>query len=182
MNKVIPFAVFTLNRLNIKAPPAEIFETLIGYTGEQRFIGFCYTGHTLSIDDGQINEIGHKRPWSIWYRSMGIEILKHYCFGYEGRAPEHMLILDRVSRVLYAGPVLRAQAALRQQIPRLPETAERTLLEENEEVARQDLTDEVFHFGMETNSDCQARMIKGIKKLEMWVEISKVVTEMRGEI
>lgn len=169
MNKVIPFAVFTLDRLNIPAPPADIFENLIGYSGKQRFVGFCYTGHTLSIEDGQLNEIGSRRAWSIWYRSMGVEILKRYCFGYEERVPEHMLILDRASRALYAGPVLVAQSALRQQIPRLPQTGERSLSKENREVARRDLADEIFDFATEINSDCQARMTKGIKKLETWV-------------
>lgn len=171
MNNVIPFAVFTLDRLNIPAPPPDIFETLIGYTGEQRFIGFCYTGHTLSIEDGQLNHIGNRRAWAIWYRSMGVQILKRYCFGYEGRTPEHMLIIDRVSRALYSGPVLVAQAALRQQIPRLlPQKAEKAMSGEKGEATRQDLVEKLFDFMPVTNSDCQVKMVKGIKKLEMWVK------------
>ena len=165
MNKVIPFTVFTLDRLHIPAPPADIFENLIGYSGEQRFVGFCYTGHTLSIEDGQLNEIGNRRPWSIWYRSMGVEILKRYCFGYEGRVPEHMLILDRVSRALYAGAVLVAQSALRQQIPRQQQTATRgVLLGEN----REDLVEALF-CSTSTGNNNQGTAVNKIKKLEVWI-------------
>lgn len=163
MNNVIPIAVFTLDRLNIPAPPQDIFETLLGYTGKQRFIGFCYSGHTLSIEDGQFNDIGNRRAWSIWYRSMGVQILKRYCFGYEGRAPEHMLILDRVSRAVYAGPVLAAQTALRQQIPR-QQTAEKVLSGKN----REDLAEALFGLTpMENNN--QGTAAKKIEKLEMWI-------------
>jgi len=169
MNNVIPFAVFTLDRLNIPAPPPDIFETLIGYPGEQRFIGFCYTGDTLSIEDGQLNHTGNRQAWAIWYRSIGVQILKRYCFGYEGRTPEHMLILDRASRALYAGPVRVAQSALRRQIPHPPETAPRALLGEDSKFTDQYLADQLSNFSTGTNSDCQISMTKGIKKLEMWL-------------
>lgn len=171
MSNVLPFAVFTLDRLNITAPPRDIFETLLGYTGKQRFIGFCYSGHTLSIEDGQFNEIGNRRAWSIWYRSMGVQILKRYCFGYEGRAPEHMLVLDRVSRALYAGPVLAAQTALRQQIPLLLQTAIKAPSGEDRKMTPQDLGEKLFDVMPQTNSDCQVEMVRGIKKLEMWVNV-----------
>lgn len=170
MKNVIPITLFTFNRLNMKAPPADIFEELLGYSGEQRFVGFCYTGHALSIEDGQINEVGDRRPWSAWYRSLGAEVLRYYCFGYEGRSPEHLLILDRKSRALFAGPVQATQEALKQQIPRLQVTAAEPTSRASRETKAEDLT------GMLANTmsapDCelhQAKKKEGMDKLTKWL-------------
>lgn len=170
MKDLIPFTLFTFDRLKIIPPPAEAFEDLLGYSGSFRFVGFCYQGQTLCIEDGQTNEIGDRGPWSMWYRSLGLDILKRYCFGYDGRSPEHMLILDRKSRALSAGPVQTALAGLRQQVPRLQETASETLSQANTEEREEDMT------GMLVTSmsatDCgiyQARKKEGMEKLEMWL-------------
>lgn len=167
---ILPFTLFTFDRLGITPPPADVFEDLIGYSGDLRFVGFCYQGQTLCIEDGQINEIGDWRPWSIWYRTLGVEILKRFCFGYRGRDPEHMLILDRRSRAIYAGPVRAAQDALRQQVPRPAQTASETLSPIDQEKKEEDLTSMLT--STMSAAECetyQAKQKEGMAKLEQWL-------------
>lgn len=169
MEGVIPIRLFTFNRLDIAPPPADAFEDLMGYSGNLRFVGFSYRGQTLCIEDGQTNEIGDWRPWSIWYRSLGIAVFKHYCFGYRGRDPEHILILDRKSRALYAAPMETALEVLRQQIPPLPATTLMGAPARGHE-APKDLTDLLTSTMSAT--DCQIYQAKkrdGLKKLEQWL-------------
>lgn len=169
MRNVIPFALFTFDRLQFKAPPADIFEELLGYSGSMRFVGFCYTGQAVCIEDGQLHEIGHRKPWSIWYHSLGVEVLRYYCFGYEGRAPEHLLILDRISRALYAAPVQAGQDALAQQVPGLRQTAGRSLSPVDGGPESEDLADAIFsgdpHHGQE-------ELKHKIEQLEKWLQAS----------
>lgn len=169
MSKLIPFALFTFDRLEFKAPPADIFEDLLGYSGTQRFVGFYYTGHALCIEDGQLHEIGERRPWSIWYRTLGPAVLRYYCFGYEGREPEHMLILDRISRVLYVAPVRAGQDVLKLQIPRLPKTAEEFLSRANWGDKDDEPTEILFSTSSAGDLEARIEMKDGIDRLMKWV-------------
>lgn len=169
MSNVVPFTLFTFDRLQFKAPPADIFEDLFGYTGNQRFVGFCYTGHAMCIEDGQINQVGHSRPWSIWYRSLGVSVLRYYCFGYQGRDPEHLLILDRRSRALYAAPVQAGQDALAQQVPGLWQTAERSPSRADRDLEVDDLADAIFSGDPQHGHE---ELKHKIEQLEKWLQAS----------
>lgn len=165
MSNVVPFTLFTFDRLEFKAPPADIFEDLFGYEGEQRFIGFCYTGQALCIEDGQFDLIGNARPWSVWYRSLGVSVLRYYCFGYQGRAPEHLLILDRKSRALYAAPVQAGQNALAQQVRLQIQKTTATLSGVNSKNV--DFAEMIFDFTQGENEEIQT--MERMKKLENWL-------------
>ncbi|WP_224962460.1 hypothetical protein [Geomonas subterranea] len=167
MTNVVPFTLFTFDRLQFKAPPADIFEDLFGYTGQQRFVGFCYTSHALCIEDGQFNQVGHARPWSIWYRSLGVSVLRYYCFGYQGQPPEHLLILDRKSRTLYAAPVQAGQDALAKQVVRLQQTTGAAPSGEHRESDVDYLADSFFSSTSSRNNPVDEK--KRIQRLEGWV-------------
>lgn len=170
MKNLIPFTLFTFDRLDIKPPPSEAFETLLGYSGDLRFVGFSYQAKTLCIEDGQMNEVGDRRPWSIWYRSLGISIFKNYCFGYDGRNPDHMLILDRKSRALFAAPVQTAHEALRQRVPRSQETSTKMLSQADVDKRVEDPTDLLV--STMSTADCELHHEKkraGMEQLENWL-------------
>lgn len=168
-SNLVPFTLFTFDRLDLKAPPADAFEEILGYSGDQRFVGFSYQSPSLFIEDGRIREVGEKAPWSVWYRSLGVEIHKHYGFGYDGRDPEHMLILDRKSRALYAGPVQAAHDALGRQAPRL-ETASGTPSQADLVGGERDLGNLLVDPMLA--ADCEMYHVKkkeGMERLESWL-------------
>lgn len=170
MTNLVPFTLFTFNRMEISPPPPAAFEEIIGYSGDLRFVGFYYQGSSVCIEDGMVKEVGDRSPWSIWYRSLGVEIHKHFCFGYDGRDPEHMLILDRKARTLYAGPVQAARDALRQQVPCLQETQSEAPLQADLDEKEEDLT--YLLANTMSTADCERRQAKkkeGMEMLETWL-------------
>lgn len=115
MTSIVPFGIFKFDLLELCPPPAECFEDLIGVKGEARFIALWGQGNRLYWADGVRTVIGCFRPWGMWRWTVGVDILGSYCFGHGHRDADHYLILDRLSRRLYAAPVLLAQETLRRQ-------------------------------------------------------------------
>lgn len=171
MTNLIPFTLFTFNRLEINPPPAAAFEEIIGYSGDLRFIGFYYLGSSVCIEDGLIKETGDRSPWSIWYRSLGVEIHRHFCFSCDGRDPEHMLILDRKARTFYAAPVQTARDALRQQVPCLQETQSEAPVQEDLSGKEEDLANLLASTMSTADSERrQAKKNEGMEMLETWLK------------
>lgn len=166
----LPLAVFRLDRLYITAPPADAFEAALGSRLEARFIGFYYWKRTLRIVDGVNTSIGDAIPWAMWHNSLGWKIHKHYCFGYEGREPDDMLVVDRASRRLYAGRMQVAHEALKQQEPRQAGTTGEEIYDLGENLQVEDSVD-LLASAMPV-ADCESYLAKkteGMVKLKMWL-------------
>jgi len=161
-------ALFRLDRLSITPPPADLFEDLLGYEGTHRLVGFYYDASNPYFCDGELSAQGNWHPWRLWHGTLSVEIKMHYCFGYDDREPEHMLILDRKSRALYAGELPAAREVLRQQLPCLPETEPLVLSWGDMEK----LKDQLFARFSIPADEYQAKQEKlqvGIERLKGWL-------------
>lgn len=170
--EALPLAIFRLDQLDIPTPPAHLFEDLLGYQGEKRFVAFWYEcGHLYFSDEGGHGGTGNWHPWSVWQSFLSVEIRKHYCFGYDDLAKQHLLVLDRQTRKLFAGPVEVVREALRQQYPGYGKPVEPFVVENMEEL--ENMADALFAsiahpIGEELLAE-QKRLKDGTEKLKVWM-------------
>jgi len=169
---LVPLSLFRLDRLNIPVPPADIFENLFGYRGDKRFVAF-WCDQDLYYSDGCSSNSGNYAPWSIWYRSLDLEIHKNFCFfSIEGERPEHLLILDRAARKLYAGNRELARQVIGEQIPHcVQETEETDLVLSSEDLQRigVEIFEKHFDLSVEDLVEQQKHLQDGTEKLKVWL-------------
>lgn len=168
MTSSIPLGIFRFKKLDLAPPPASCFEELIGVEGDARFIAIWYFGNKIFLGDGRQTVVGDSRPWVLWRWNLTPEILGNFCFGFRNSKPDHYLILDRLSRRLYAAPASTALETLSQQFLGWPEQA---VVEEVPEEWTMDLFEHI------SDEECLARhekMTAGMRELNDWIRKTSV--------
>jgi len=112
----------------ITAPPLDLAR-MFGYDGAARFVGVTWhdTPGTAAVTDGVRNEIsGWNAAWQLFAEHPTVEpFLAGFNLGGEGRAPVHMLVLDRVRNTISVLPYSTAPDYLRARNEHEPRTGSR---------------------------------------------------------
>lgn len=95
-------------RLDVPVPP--MLEAAIGYSGPGRFVAFTWgAGDEAYLDDGQLSATANGEPYLLFRQHRAVwPGLAGYDFGSEEAPAEHFLLLDRLTRLLYAVPARTA--------------------------------------------------------------------------
>ncbi|UFS69310.1 hypothetical protein LPW11_15590 [Geomonas sp. RF6] len=153
----------------MKPPPAELFETLFGYTGPRRWVGFYYQCGCLFVSAGEGVQAGNWQAWLTWHWSLEPDVISRYCFGYDDHSAKDMLVLDTKSRTLYAGKMRTAAEVLRQQAPlsQVPAGAETS--REYLEKLKDDFNIRLLTMAPDEYRRHRDDLKSGLEKLENWI-------------
>lgn len=103
---IIPLAIRRLERLRMGPPPRQLFDDPLGCPGARRLVAFYWSRAIRApmLHDGFLERVGNPEPYRIWrHHGHVIPHLVGYNLGDVVEPAEHWLLLDRLSRLLYAG-------------------------------------------------------------------------------
>jgi len=104
--KVIPIAIRKLKRLRMRLPPPLLFDVLLGCSGNRRFFALYWSRAVRApiLNDGLLEALGAPDPYRVWRYHPGVNAaLAGYNLGDAAETADHLLLVDRKSRVLYIG-------------------------------------------------------------------------------
>ena len=104
--KVIPIAIHKLKRIGMRLPPEHLFDELLGCSGKRRFFALCWSRAIRApiLNDGILEIVGEPDPYRVWrYYPAVVGALEGYNIGDAVDVADHLLLVDRKSRVLYIG-------------------------------------------------------------------------------
>lgn len=176
-------------RLDLPVPP--IFEEILGYKGDGRFVAFYWTpsGDELMYTDGRISADGEYAPWLLWTRHIAVgAALFGFDFGSSETDAKHWLLLDRKERRFYVGEADQV-ARFFQQLPEAMEAREAWDALSAEERKRlqteawENVQEAMKRIPQLTVEDIQQRMQEArrlYRKLAMWLDQQSVTCPACG--
>lgn len=105
---VIPITIRKLKRVNMRLPPAHLFEEPLGYADNKRFFALCWSrvDQAPILNDGFSESFGEPDLYRVWrFNPVVRSKLIGYNIGDAAITADHMLLVDRKLRILYIGKV-----------------------------------------------------------------------------
>ena len=103
---IIPLALRRLEKLQMGPPPRELFDDPLGCPGARRLVALYWVRAIRApmLHDGILERAGNPDPYRIWrHHPCVIPHLMGFNLGDVADHAEHWLLLDRWSRLFYAG-------------------------------------------------------------------------------
>jgi hypothetical protein len=169
---IIPLAIRRLDRLPMGPPPRQLFDDPLGCPGARRLVALYWSRAIRApmLHDGFLERVGNPDPYRIWrHHPRVIPHLADFNLGDIAEQAEHWLLLDRLSRLLYAGRMAEVREVLEYQ--------KRGIVEPLPEVSAVPGGGEPLHLMGKTLRGSQRKLAKllvpgyaGLHALEAWID------------
>ncbi len=136
---VIPLVMGKLDKLSMPAPPPHLFDVPLGCSAVRRLFAlyWCRAVRAPLVHDGFLESVGDPEPYRVWrYHPRVIPHLSAYNLGDAADRADHWLLVDRLSRLLFAGKGADVLAVLEYQQRGIIAPLQNLSPDENSGVAR----------------------------------------------